>query len=338
MDGKTAAALFLVSFVAAAGTAELVAEQDKAGASNNKSLEQGQERERSRPENEVAEPPTPEKQYQPDWWNEDSYRGVDLMKTNFCQESRIAVATELTPYYEVCLNKDGFRDINYSVKKPEGTTRIAALGDAVTFGQGVENNETWPSYLQRSLERRYPSQNFQVMNYGIPFVGTKQEVIWFNRTGRKYDPDIVVLQYMDNDPQNLTRVSELTTRYRNRLPENASESKLSQANRRALKVERMERKNMSVEEEMEVVERYLDRLEAYSEKDDFEVMILYYGTQHTTRHLEYLRKSAQERGWELKLSDLDQNQTFGSSFYLTPEGHNRTAQDVVERLSGFRLR
>lgn len=274
--------------------------------------------------------PTPKSDYKPKWRNHNS--SFYTMKSNFCQITKIAVSGQRIPGFEVCLNKDGFRDQNYSIEKPEDTVRIAALGDAVTFGLGVENDEVWPRYLEKHLERKSET-DYQVLNFGIPFTGTKDEVLWMNQTGRNYDPDIVILQYMDNDAQNLTRIQRLTQRFKQDLPQNMSETrKHSIANLEAIKEERKIRKNMTPEDELETVDTYIDKLENYSEEGDFEVFIMYYTTEFTDRHLSYLNNTAREKGWGFMVSDLDTNATFGTTFYLTSEGHNRTAKQIASNL------
>lgn len=276
----------------------------------------------------------PDEKLGPRWHAVNTGLPFYTMKKNFCQMAQVTVAKELTPYFEVCLNRDGFRDRNYSKEKPPEEFRIAALGDAVTFGLGVNESQTWPSYLHKDLEARYSGRDFQVMNFGIPFVGTRQEVLWFNRTGREYEPDLVVLQYMDNDAQNKTRVHLLQERFKERLPDNISrERKRDVANRMAIRRERNERKNMTLKEELENVDTYMDRLEKYSESDDFDVFIVYHTTQYTQRHLSYLRNETAENNWGLMVSNLDADTTYYGSFYLAPEGHRKKAESLAGNLS-----
>jgi len=42
------------------------------------------------------------------------------------------------------INQDGFRDLDYPLKKSNNIYRIAVIGDSFTFGQGVELNQTYP--------------------------------------------------------------------------------------------------------------------------------------------------------------------------------------------------
>ena len=52
------------------------------------------------------------------------------------------------------INADGFRDRIRSRPKPDGVFRILALGDSVTFGYGVEEDETYPMRLEASFAAR----------------------------------------------------------------------------------------------------------------------------------------------------------------------------------------
>lgn len=263
------------------------------------------------------------------WWKEDDSE-IRYLKENFCQTARSTIKNNLSEEYRVCLNRDGFRDRNFSVEKPENSTRVIALGDAVTFGIGVENNETWPSYLEKDLQKRY-GDSYQVLNFGFPFKSTKEEVIWFNRTSRKYDPDIVVLQYMPNDAQNISRVDELEEEISRNSSHRGQEESID-AREQAIKIERMERKNMSIDNEMETVENYLGKLERFSREDDFNVFVFYHATEVSKRHLNYLNKSVREKGWILTVSDLNKSSTFGNSFYLNSQGNKILASDLSREL------
>lgn len=89
------------------------------------------------------------------------------------------------------INKDGFRDKEYSLEK--NNTRIIVLGDSVTMGQGVEIEQTFPKLIEQDLE------NTDVINLGVIGYSTFQEVAFFKEKGLKYKPDIVVLGYVLND-------------------------------------------------------------------------------------------------------------------------------------------
>jgi len=94
----------------------------------------------------------------------------------------------------VTTDENGFR---INTQKIEEDTRekptIAVIGDSITFGYGVENNETLPA----RLEERMP--NFHFINTGVPGYLLSQEVALYNAITRKMDPEAVMLVFFWND-------------------------------------------------------------------------------------------------------------------------------------------
>ena len=79
---------------------------------------------------------------------------------------------------EISINSYGFRDHEFSVKKPEDVCRIVALGDSLTFGQGVPLASTYPKQLERLLnEKMGGGPRFEVLNAGVQGYNTVQEEI-----------------------------------------------------------------------------------------------------------------------------------------------------------------
>lgn len=264
-----------------------------------------------------------------DLWRQDS-SNIRYMKRNFCQTAKYEPSDE---GYRVCLNRDGFRDQNFTKEKPVNSKRIVALGDAVTFGVGVDNNQTWPSQLEKKLRMEDEYKNYQVLNFGFPFKSTTEEVIWLNRTGREYNPDIVVLQYMTNDPQNISRVDELETKISKNF--SASKSNFSNPREKAIVMERKERVSKPLEKEMAPVNRSLDKLEKISEEDGFDVILMYYTHGAPRGQIPYIRKSARIRGWDFVISGpYPEDFTFEDTFYLNSKGHNATASIIEENIVG----
>jgi lysophospholipase L1-like esterase len=98
------------------------------------------------------------------------------------------------------ISSQGLRDREYSLQKPEGTTRILVLGDSVTFGTGVARAETFPKRLERSLRRR--GLPVEVMNAGVNGYTAYNELHYYLDEMRRYDPDLVVLAVVLNDAVN----------------------------------------------------------------------------------------------------------------------------------------
>lgn len=95
------------------------------------------------------------------------------------------------------INSDGLRDKEYSVAK-DNTNRIIFLGDSLTFGWGVEEEETFATLIEQELNSTTPTE---VINFGTGNYNTEQEVNLFIQKGLKYNPDKVVLFYFINDAE-----------------------------------------------------------------------------------------------------------------------------------------
>jgi len=98
---------------------------------------------------------------------------------------------------DVSINSDGFRDKEYTIKK-NSKYRIIFLGDSITFGWGVSQNETFSNILETEINKSYPTE---ILNFGTGNYNTEQEVNLFLEKGLKYNPDKVVVFYFINDTE-----------------------------------------------------------------------------------------------------------------------------------------
>jgi lysophospholipase L1-like esterase len=105
----------------------------------------------------------------------------------------------------VDINSDGLRDGEYPVSKSD-KYRIVVLGDSLTFGWGVPEEETFATILEEDLNSRYPTE---IINFGTGNYNTEQEVNLFIEKGLKYNPDKVVLFYFINDAEITPQKSDL---------------------------------------------------------------------------------------------------------------------------------
>lgn len=98
---------------------------------------------------------------------------------------------------EVKINSLGFREDEIPSTKPAGEMRILCLGDSVTFGYWVNQNEPWP----KVLETMYREHGVQatVINAGVPGYSTFQSLEQWRLKGKALNPDIVILGYCLND-------------------------------------------------------------------------------------------------------------------------------------------
>ncbi len=102
----------------------------------------------------------------------------------------------------VHINRMGIRDAKERTMKPAPfVTRIAMFGDSFTFGEGVDNNETFPAILDSILAALTPSR-YETLNFGVPRFNTIQEYLYLQRFGNRTAPDIVLFQWLENDVLN----------------------------------------------------------------------------------------------------------------------------------------
>ncbi len=98
----------------------------------------------------------------------------------------------------VSINSHGLRDREFDYRKPPGVRRILMLGDSLTEGFQVELERTSSKQLETLL--RNDGYNVEVLNFGVSGYGTVQELLYYQREGVKYDPDIVILNlFLGND-------------------------------------------------------------------------------------------------------------------------------------------
>ncbi len=96
-------------------------------------------------------------------------------------------------------NSQGLRDREYSFEKPAGVLRVLMLGDSLTEGWGVPEQDTFV----RRVERLYSDHGVkaEVINTGVGNWNTIQEVEFFMTDAYRYNPDIIVLNYAINDAE-----------------------------------------------------------------------------------------------------------------------------------------
>lgn len=97
-------------------------------------------------------------------------------------------------------NADGMRDdVNYPIEKPDGVIRIIGIGDSGMFGWGVNQGEEYMAVLRSNLNARADGPRFEVMHVAVPGYNTQLEVESLRVKGLKYNPDIVIVGWCDND-------------------------------------------------------------------------------------------------------------------------------------------
>ncbi len=100
----------------------------------------------------------------------------------------------------VTVNAAGFRSRTpTALPKPAGRFRIAVLGDSVTIGMGVADDEAFPARVEALLHQRFPGRDLDVVNLGVPGYDTRQEVGLLRRHVASLQPDLVLVGFYSND-------------------------------------------------------------------------------------------------------------------------------------------
>ena len=124
-------------------------------------------------------------------------------KTLYRPSSTIKIYTGPIPY-TVKTNALGFRGPEITREKPAGTTRIIALGDSVTDGFYVDNEDTYPVQLEGLL--RASGYAVEVVNAARGGASIDRELAIFERLCVPLQPDIVVLAFVTNDIDDILQI------------------------------------------------------------------------------------------------------------------------------------
>ena len=101
------------------------------------------------------------------------------------------------------ISREGLRDREYVVPKPEGTFRIATIGDSISYGHDVAQREAFSAVLEELLEQHFSREGlrFEVLNFGVTGYGVTQIAESLRAKALAFDPDLVLYAYCLNDPQ-----------------------------------------------------------------------------------------------------------------------------------------
>ena len=105
----------------------------------------------------------------------------------------------------VRVNAQGMRDREHLLDKPDGTYRIAVLGDSYAEARQVEREQAFWALLPGELAACgfQKGKRIEVLNFGISGYGTAQEYLMLESTAMRYRPDLVLLQFTNgNDVRN----------------------------------------------------------------------------------------------------------------------------------------
>ena len=129
--------------------------------------------------------------------------------TKYYPNERLFDRDEFGKRFDVAINSDGFRGSDFQRAKRPGVVRVVTLGASSTFGFRSPDHETYPVFLQQTLNRALATRNanaspapvteFEVINLGIPHLTSDQIYSLFVKEGLALKPDVVTFYEGIND-------------------------------------------------------------------------------------------------------------------------------------------
>lgn len=92
------------------------------------------------------------------------------------------------------INSDGMVDREYPVDKPEGTLRIALLGDSFAASEYLSTEEKFEGLLERELSRQL-GKPVEILNFSVSATETWNQLQIFHLHAAKYQPDITFVAF-----------------------------------------------------------------------------------------------------------------------------------------------
>lgn len=96
---------------------------------------------------------------------------------------------------QVTTNSQGLRESNDIGLKKEGVYRVMIVGDSMTFGQGVNDDEVYPRVTQSLLRTKYDRKNIEIINVSRRGAGPGEYLQYVRHFGQRFRPDLIVIAY-----------------------------------------------------------------------------------------------------------------------------------------------
>ena len=103
-------------------------------------------------------------------------------------------------------NSLGFHDREWKAEKEPGTFRVQVYGDSMIQGYCVPTSETIPSLLEKYLREQKHQMKIEVANLAPGEDGTTSQVLTYQKIGEIYNPDLVMLYFMQDFSDNLIQL------------------------------------------------------------------------------------------------------------------------------------
>jgi len=92
------------------------------------------------------------------------------------------------------INSYGLRDLERPISRGDQSYRIGVFGDSITFGIGVEMEETFPKVLERRLTEFF-AKPVQVFNLGVASYNTVSEYRYLKEVFDQFKFDLVIVEF-----------------------------------------------------------------------------------------------------------------------------------------------
>lgn len=114
----------------------------------------------------------------------------------FTPSVRVRVTQNPNLPHTVTVNALGYRGAEVAREKPPGEIRVFFAGDSFVFGDFVEDDQSYPARLEAALRESCPAARVVNAGVGGTSIVTHANMI---RRGLPLDPDLVLLNFTEND-------------------------------------------------------------------------------------------------------------------------------------------
>jgi lysophospholipase L1-like esterase len=146
-------------------------------------------------------------------WQQQTAAGIDLVHGQAVRLGQIVrpsphadIVYELLPDLNVSFRgqpvvtcASGFRDAEPRRDLPDAGYCIVGIGDSVMFGSGVAGEATFLAVLRQKVQQQNPRIGVQTVNTAVPGYNTAMEVATLARKGLALRPDLVIVDFVEND-------------------------------------------------------------------------------------------------------------------------------------------
>ncbi len=96
---------------------------------------------------------------------------------------------------QVTTNAQGFREPKTIPPSHPSVVRVVVIGDSMSFGQGVNDDETFPRVAERLLHARFQFSNVELINVSRRGAGPAEYLEYLRRIVPSLEPDLIVVAY-----------------------------------------------------------------------------------------------------------------------------------------------